>query len=88
MAKEKKATDTVPKKRTTRKAVAAPAQTIAEQPVKLSGNSNQQNDNSYSMSADEVRRRAYELWEQRGREDGKHEDDWYRAENEIRGKSA
>lgn len=88
MAKEKKATEAAPKKRVTRRTVAAPAQVTAEQPVKASGNGNQQNDNSNTMSAEEVRRRAYELWEQRGREDGKHEDDWYRAENEIRGKSA
>lgn len=39
-------------------------------------------------TAEEVRRRAYELWEQRGREHGMAEDDWYRAENEVRGKSA
>ena len=42
---------------------------------------------------DEIRRRAYELYEQRGRNDGQHHDDWARAETEIlskyqRGKSA
>lgn len=88
MAKEKKATDAAPKKRATRNTVAAPAETMGEQPVKAIGNGNQQKDNSHTMSPDEVRRRAYELWEQRGREDGKHEDDWYRAEKEVRGKSA
>ncbi len=31
-----------------------------------------------------VRRRAYELWEQRGRIDGMPEEDWLRAEAELR----
>ncbi len=34
----------------------------------------------------QIRRRAYELYEERGREDGHHEEDWLRAEEEIRGK--
>lgn len=33
-----------------------------------------------------IRQRAYELYEQRGRTDGQHEDDWQQAEQEIRGK--
>ena len=31
----------------------------------------------------EIRRRAYALYEQRGREDGHHIDDWLRAEAEL-----
>lgn len=34
-----------------------------------------------------IRKRAYELYEQRGRQDGFHEQDWKEAENEIRAKS-
>ena len=30
-----------------------------------------------------VRRRAYELYEKRGKTDGQHEDDWHTAEKEI-----
>lgn len=30
-----------------------------------------------------IRRRAYELYEQRGRQDGFHEQDWLQAESEI-----
>lgn len=30
-----------------------------------------------------IRRRAYELYEERGREDGRDLEDWYRAEAEI-----
>lgn len=35
---------------------------------------------------EEIRRRAYELYEQRGRQEGSHEEDWSRAEEEIRSK--
>ena len=33
---------------------------------------------------DRIRARAYELYESRGREHGKHEQDWLTAEQEIR----
>ena len=32
---------------------------------------------------EQVRRRAYELYEQRGREDGRDLEDWLRAESEV-----
>jgi len=35
-----------------------------------------------------IRRRAYELYEARGSEDGHDLDDWFRAEDEITGKTA
>jgi len=35
-----------------------------------------------------IRRRAYELYEARGREPGRDLDDWLRAEAEITGKAA
>ncbi len=34
---------------------------------------------------EEIRRRAYELFEARGGEDGHEVEDWLRAEQEIRG---
>ncbi|HYL15132.1 MAG TPA: DUF2934 domain-containing protein [Terriglobales bacterium] len=34
---------------------------------------------------EEVRHRAYELYEERGRENGHDLDDWLRAEAEVRG---
>ena len=37
---------------------------------------------------EEIRRRAYELYEERGREDGHDLDDWLRAEAEITAKNA
>jgi len=35
-----------------------------------------------------IRRRAYELYEARGREHGRDWEDWFRAESEIKGKAA
>jgi hypothetical protein len=32
---------------------------------------------------EQIRRRAYELYEQRGRQDGFHEQDWLQAESEV-----
>jgi uncharacterized protein HemX len=37
---------------------------------------------------EEIRRRAYEIYEERGREDGHDMDDWLRAEAEIAAKNA
>ena len=33
-----------------------------------------------------IRQRAYELYEQRGRRDGHHLEDWIQAEDEVRNK--
>jgi Protein of unknown function (DUF2934) len=35
-------------------------------------------------SHDSIRDRAYELYEQRGREDGREQQDWFKAEHEMR----
>lgn len=37
---------------------------------------------------DQIRRRAYELYEQRGRTPGMENDDWFRAEHEILSRKA
>jgi hypothetical protein len=102
LAREKKATGDAPKKRTPRsKTPVAAAQGVTQQSpenintVQSSGNgSNGSTTNERGISLqvrtqeELVRRRAYELWEQRGRQHGKDADDWYRAELETRGKSA
>ena len=41
-----------------------------------------------SMSEEQVRARAYELYLQRNGDGGTPEEDWYRAEAELRGKIA
>jgi hypothetical protein len=38
---------------------------------------------AYSGIEEEIRQRAYELYEQRGRQEGFQEEDWARAEAEI-----
>lgn len=37
-----------------------------------------------SLSEDEIRRRAFELFEERGGQGGQELEDWLRAESEIR----
>lgn len=41
-----------------------------------------------TVAEDQVRMRAYELYLQRNGNGGTPEEDWYRAEAELRGKSA
>jgi Protein of unknown function (DUF2934) len=36
---------------------------------------------------EEIRRRAYELYEQRGGEHGRAQEDWFRAEAEVRART-
>jgi hypothetical protein len=43
---------------------------------------------SSSISDEEIRRRAYELYEQRAGKGGNPEDDWYRAEQELRSRKS
>ena len=43
---------------------------------------------SHSNLEEEIRRRAYEIYEARGREVGHDLDDWLRAEGEVSGTSA
>ncbi len=42
-----------------------------------------QHENPVPNVEDEIRRCAYELYEQRGREDGHDMEDWLRAEEEV-----
>ncbi|MDT8067062.1 MAG: DUF2934 domain-containing protein [Terriglobia bacterium] len=89
MAKEKKATGEVPRKRTSRKTPVAVAQETAQQVPENGNVQAMQASGSQRNGSDElIRQRAYELWEQRGRQHGRDADDWYRAESELRGKSA
>ena len=44
----------------------------------------QQHENPDPKIEDEIRRRAHQLYEQRGREDGHDVEDWLRAEEEIK----
>jgi hypothetical protein len=39
------------------------------------------------VTSEEIARRAYELWQQRGSPHGSDADDWHRAERELRGRN-
>lgn len=41
-----------------------------------------------SASHEDVARLAHKYWQQRGHKHGHHEEDWYRAEQELRGKAS
>jgi monoterpene epsilon-lactone hydrolase len=60
----------------------------ASQALKASGAFLAERLDSAESSHEEIARRAYQLWEERGRPDGSHEEDWYRAEQELRYQSA
>jgi hypothetical protein len=47
----------------------------------------QVNNAGIALSDCAVQTRAYELWELRGRTDGRAEQDWYQAENDLRARS-
>jgi hypothetical protein len=62
----------MPRTRTTRSVTPQPP---AKRPTPVSASS--------GNLEEEIRRRAYELYELRGREDGFAEEDWTRAEREV-----
>ena len=41
-----------------------------------------------SISQEEVARLAHKFWKERGHRHGQHEEDWYRAEQVLRGKAS
>ena len=76
MAKAKKATDPTATKTTrSKQPVAAPAQSTTAV-------------TEISSKDEIIRQRAYELYKQRNGNGGNPEDDWFRAEAEILGRSA
>jgi DUF2934 family protein len=45
-------------------------------------------DDFQASNNDAIARRAYELYESRGREDGQDQEDWFQAEREVRRRSS
>ena len=67
-------------------------ETLSQSPAVRStsqkGQNGSRSQNGASKVTDEqIRERAYQLFLERGRQHGSHEDDWYRAESELRGYS-
>ncbi len=58
---------------------------MAKEPIKKTVNANAPRE-SHPNLEEEIRHRAYELYEQRGRENGRDLDDWLRAEAETIGR--
>ncbi len=56
----------------------------AVQPITNTTNVSSEQHNSAAISEEAIRQRAYELYEGRGRTQGNHHEDWFRAEQEIR----
>ncbi len=94
MAKEKNSSDPTTKKTTAKKSpakAAAPKKSAANKPV----NSEPAPAAFASVKTakpvpaelyEEIRKRAYELYTERGGHHGSHEADWHRAETEVRAK--
>jgi hypothetical protein len=40
------------------------------------------------VSREEIARLAHKFWAERGQQDGHHEEDWFRAEQELLGKAS
>jgi hypothetical protein len=88
---EKQPRGTAAKRTTTTRSKVNPAVPTTEEPVStaqatVSTARNAVIDGNATIDLDSVRRRAYELYEARGRQDGYHEQDWYTAEQELRGR--
>ncbi|MGA3125583.1 MAG: DUF2934 domain-containing protein [Candidatus Korobacteraceae bacterium] len=98
MAKEKNASDKPTAKKTAAKKSpgknATAKQPVAEQVAAVAAVAStqpptapvQKAQPSHAEMYEEIRRRAYELYRQRGGQHGSHEADWHRAEAEIRAK--
>jgi len=68
-------------------------QVMTESPAKPATSTSAEKKNGHSGNGNatvgpdlenEIRNRAYELYEKRGRQDGKAQEDWFQAEAEVR----
>lgn len=66
---------------------AVPTRRPSVEPISQPGNVTRMPTTSTSQQSpnpEEIRQRAYQLYEERGRQQGRHEEDWCRAEQELR----
>ncbi|HVN92956.1 MAG TPA: DUF2934 domain-containing protein [Terracidiphilus sp.] len=75
------------------KAAATPRKSAENNPTEkktvASANGNgSTNRNGSSLPHDQVAQLAHRFWNERGRVDGHHEEDWYRAEQELRARAS
>ncbi|MFZ0304474.1 MAG: DUF2934 domain-containing protein [Terracidiphilus sp.] len=87
----KKSTTRKPKTETPAvKAVKAPAKTNGKTDVKINGKTSGKPSNLTVMqpSREQIAALAHRLWAERGYQHGRDADDWFRAEQELRGKAS
>ena len=80
--------ETVKKTRTAakpRKAASKSGNGVSSDPVAQNHHGTQQNG---ALPYEEVARLAHSYWQERGGQHGQHMDDWFRAEQDLRGRVA
>jgi hypothetical protein len=76
------------KKATTPKKPRATASKEAAPKAKAPNKGTAKGNVTQMVSREEIARLAHQYWAERGHQDGHHEEDWYRAEQELRGKAS
>ena len=83
---------TDPVKKTTKKAAttATKTKTPTRASTKKSAATNGRNSNvtEIGISHEQIAKLAHRYWAERGGQDGHHEEDWFRAEQALRGKAS
>ena len=83
MAEKIKLATTAPKPRKT-----AAKKKAADTPSNVTSITREQVTVTREISKDEIAKLAHKLWNERGRQHGKDADDWFRAEQLLRGKAS
>jgi hypothetical protein len=83
MAEKIKLATTAPKPRKT-----AAKKKAADTPSNVTSITREQVTVTREISKDEIAKLAHKLWNERGRQHGKDADDWFRAEELLRGKAS
>jgi len=83
MAEKIKLATTAPKPRKT-----AAKKKAADTPSNVTSITREQVTVTREISKDEIAQLAHKLWNERGRQHGKDADDWFRAEQLLRGKAS
>jgi hypothetical protein len=88
MAETVKKTKAAAKPRAPRKAAAPKSADPATQIHQVSSENHSQASHEPSISHEQVAILAHRFWKERGHNHGHHEDDWFRAERELRGRAS
>jgi len=78
-------------RKTTKKAATAPAKTKSAAKsgaATATANGHSSNVREFRAPHDQIAQLAHRYWVERGGQHGRHEEDWFRAEQELRGKAS